>query len=146
ECLLPLRDLTDAGLAVLLLPHPRKGESPVGQASRGSGALPGHVDILIEMGWHGGPSDAGRRRWLRSLSRYEETRRLFLVELTENGTDYQARDAADDEPAAECRQVACLVLEDAEKKLTQREILQQWPEDFPKPDLGSLSRALRRGV
>src|SRR2546421_525798 len=82
-------------------------------------------------------------RWRRSLSRYEETRRLFLVELTENGTDYQARDAADDEPAAECRQVACLVLEDAEKKLTQREILQQWPEDFPKPDLGSLSRALR---
>ena len=35
QVLLPLRQLTDAGLSVLLLHHPRKGEPPIGQAARG---------------------------------------------------------------------------------------------------------------
>src|SRR4029077_17366089 len=49
ETLLPLRALTENGLAVLLLHHPAKREKPVGQAARGSEALLGHVDISIEM-------------------------------------------------------------------------------------------------
>ena len=43
--LTPLQRLTAAGIAVLLLHHPRKLD---GQP-RGSGALPGFADILIEM-------------------------------------------------------------------------------------------------
>src|SRR5205807_8849391 len=53
---------------------------------------------------------------------------------------------AGEEPASECRQVVCLVLEDAEERLAQREILEEWPEDFRKPDLGTLSRTLGRCV
>src|SRR5438309_2264725 len=45
----PLRRLTDAGLAVELLHHPRKEGSADGRWARGSGALLGFVDVLIEM-------------------------------------------------------------------------------------------------
>jgi hypothetical protein len=49
NCLLPLRALTSKGVGVLLVHHPRKGVYQPGQAARGSGALPGYVDILLEM-------------------------------------------------------------------------------------------------
>src|SRR5262249_11305358 len=78
ESLLPLRYLTDRGMAVLLVHHPRKGATLAGQASRGSGALVSHVDILIEMHWYGKPDEDDRRRWLRAYSRHEETRRHLV--------------------------------------------------------------------
>ena len=62
ECLLPLRELTDRGVAVLLLHHPRKGKTRAGQAARGSGALASYVDILIEMHWYASPESDDRRR------------------------------------------------------------------------------------
>jgi len=47
-----LSPLTAAGMAVWLQHHPRKGRTPSGQASRGSGALPGFVDILMACDGH----------------------------------------------------------------------------------------------
>jgi hypothetical protein len=39
-----------------------------------------------------------------------------------------------------------MVLEDAHERLTQRQILEQWPEDFHKPDTATISRTLKRGL
>src|SRR5262249_10624792 len=64
EALLPLRRLTERGVAVLLLHHPRKGRGLEGQSARGSGALSGHVDILVEMHWFTDAADGDRRRRL----------------------------------------------------------------------------------
>jgi hypothetical protein len=83
KCPLPLCELKAEGVGVLLVHHPRKGCSARGQSARGSGALAGYVDILIEMGWVGRPEDhRDRRRWLRSFSRYEQTRRQTILELS----------------------------------------------------------------
>jgi hypothetical protein len=146
DCLLPLRELTAAGLAVLLLHHPRKGPSMAGQSSRGSGALPSHVDTVIEMTWYGHGDQADRRRWLRAYSRYEETRRNLIVELTADGRDYLTHDPAGLETGGECWELLHQVLEDASDRLTQRQIRDEWPEDFRKPDIGTLSRTLQRAV
>jgi RecA-family ATPase len=62
ECLTPLQRLTAAGMSVLLPHHPRKGRTLAGQAARGSGALPGFVDVLIEMAYYAQPDDLDRRR------------------------------------------------------------------------------------
>src|SRR5262249_38913610 len=51
DVLTPLQKLAVAGLSVLLLHHPRKRPSPDGQSARGSGALQGFADILMEMHW-----------------------------------------------------------------------------------------------
>ena len=88
--LAPLQRLTKAGLAVLVLHHPRKAESAPGRAARGSGALTGFADVLIETGLGGPPDSDDRRRKLAAFSRHAETTRRLAIERTADGTDYVA--------------------------------------------------------
>src|SRR5262249_22289768 len=88
EVLKPLRQLTALGLGVRLLRPRARAETAAGLAARGSGALSGFADILIEMKWHARPSEDDRRRRLLAFSRYEETPRQLVVELSADGTDY----------------------------------------------------------
>jgi hypothetical protein len=39
DALLPLGALTQAGMGLMMAHHPGKGDKPIGQAARGSGAL-----------------------------------------------------------------------------------------------------------
>jgi KaiC/GvpD/RAD55 family RecA-like ATPase len=71
EALTPLRGLCAAGAGVLLVCHPRKGDGAEATATRGSGALPGFVDIIVELRRHTAEEDADRRRVLRAWGRYE---------------------------------------------------------------------------
>jgi hypothetical protein len=146
ECLLPLRKLTDRGVAVLLLHHPRKGQARPGQAARGSGALASHVDILIEMHWYARPQSNDRRRWLRAFSRFDETPRNLVLELAPAGNDYVARAASAEALGSECRRVLFVVLAEAGEALTQHQILARWPEEAARPDQGTISRTLKRGL
>ncbi|HEV3083714.1 MAG TPA: AAA family ATPase [Gemmataceae bacterium] len=146
DCLRPLRELTAAGLSVVLIHHPRKGPALPGQAARGTGAFGGFVDIALEMHWYDKREQVDRRRWLRAYSRHEETPRNLVVELTAAGDDYVVHDGADDPACVEGWQALCLVLQDASERLTQRQILEQWPDDFPRPDQATVSRALKRGM
>jgi hypothetical protein len=69
EAVLPLQRLASAGLSVWANHHPRKGRSAAGQAARGSGALAGFADILVEMRWYRRATDDDRRRKLVGFSR-----------------------------------------------------------------------------
>jgi hypothetical protein len=139
-------------MAVLLLHHPRRASSPAGAAARGSGALLGFVDVLIEMTWPRGASAGGRARRLQAWSRYQGTPPNLLMELTPDGADYlpvtepsEAGDASDDQ--APLPEALRLVLEGASRKLTRQEILDGWLPDFlPAPDGGTLCRWLLRAV
>jgi hypothetical protein len=146
ECLLPLRELTDRGVAVLLLHHPRKGKTRAGQAARGSGALASHVDILVEMHWYANPESDDRRRWLRAYSRFEETPRHLVLELTAAGNDYLVCAMGDAEIGSECSRVLLAVIQEAGEPLTQRQILAHWPSASHQPDLATVSRSLKRGL
>jgi hypothetical protein len=146
EALLPLRQLTAAGVAVLLLHHPRKGTAADGQAARGSGALAAFVDILVEMHWHSRGAEADRRRRLLGWSRLEGTPRQLVIELNADGTDYAAHgDFAADEfgPGWELLRG---VLGGATDWLTRLEILRAWPEGQPPPAPVTLWRWLERAV
>jgi hypothetical protein len=131
---------------VLVLHHPKKGDPAAGQAARGSGALSGHADILVEMGWHGHPGDDDRRRRLQAYSRHRETPRRLVVELTEDGTDYLARGDFREDEFDQGWEVLRGVLEDAHQKLTRREILKEWPQDHPPPAEQTLWRWLDRAL
>jgi hypothetical protein len=149
QALAPLRLLSAAGLAVLLLHHPRRAPSAAGQAARGSGALLGFADILIEMGARRG-ADKSRVRRLRAWSRYQGTPGDLLMELTADGTDYLPVDEAavaeqDDSPAVP--DALRLLLEGAHGKLTRQDLLDGWLPDFqPAPDGSTLNRWLVRAV
>jgi hypothetical protein len=143
ETLTAIKVLTDQGLGVLMLHHPSKGRVLAGQAARGSGALSGYVDILVEMRASAAPED--RRRRLRAYSRFEETPRRLVMELSADGTDYQAIDPG--EPALGPRQLDQLraLLESAPAKLPAVDLLLRWPAE-PVPRLRTLQRLLNRAV
>jgi hypothetical protein len=145
EALLPLRRLTALGVSVLVLHHPRKREAPAGQAARGSGALAGYADVLVEMHWYARGAEGDRRRRLRAWSRHEETPPALVIELNADGTDYAALGDFEQEEFGQGWRLLRLVLEAARGKLTRAEILAGWPGE-PRPDATTLWRWLERAA
>jgi hypothetical protein len=146
ECLTPLQRLTSAGMSVLLPHHPRKGKTVADQAARGSGALPGFVDILIEMAYYSHPDDLDRRRRLLAFSRHDQTPRHLLIELDQGGTDYVVLQSGVEAGFGESWQALIDVLTAACTKMTRQEILNNWSADYDKPDGTTLWRWLTRAV
>ncbi len=85
DALLPLRALTEAGAAVLLIHHPKKGDGSQGTAARGSGALSGFADILVELRRYAPEDNADRRRKLTVYGRFEDCPPETVIELTDDG-------------------------------------------------------------
>jgi hypothetical protein len=146
ECLTPLQRLATAGMCVLLPHHPRKGKTVAGQAARGSGALPGFVDIIIEMGYYAQPDDLDRRRRLVAFSRHDHTPRHLLIELQADGTDYVVLQSGLEAALGDNWPAVVHALTEAHSKLTRQEILDHWSPDYAKPDATTLWRWLSRAV
>jgi hypothetical protein len=142
-----LQSLTDNDLAVLLLHHPRRQLSAPGLSSRGSIALPGYVDILLELHRCSPAAAATRRRLLLAWSRDPQTPARQLIELSADAKTYIC--VAEEDHLDEFAQgwkVLRLVLEDAYSKLTRAEVLEQWPPDFPTPGATTLWKWLERAT
>jgi hypothetical protein len=125
EALVPLQRLTSLGMAGLVLHHPRKQESAPGQAPRGSGALLGHADILIEMRACPRASDDDRRRRLHASSRYEETSRERLIELSADGLDYVSLGSFEEGEFAAHWAILSPILAAASRKLTCTDVVRR---------------------
>jgi hypothetical protein len=146
ECLTPLQRLTTAGMSVLLPHHPRKGRTLAGQAARGSGALPGFVDVIIEMGYYAQPDDLDRRRRLVAFSRHDDTPRRLLIELNPDGADYVVLPNDLEAGLGDSWPTVLQTLTEAHIKLTRQDILDRWPADDHKPDATTLWRSLSRAA
>jgi hypothetical protein len=144
--LLPLQTLTRLGVAVLLLHHPRKLESPVGHSACGSGALTGHADILLELRPYPHAADADRRRRLCCASRFAETPRQVVIELNAEATDYACLGDLADEVFRTNWEVLRTVLTPAAEPLTRKQILASWPVVEHEPNEATLWRWLERAV
>ncbi len=138
--------LTVSAFGSNCLHHPRKGRTVAGQASRGSGALPGFVDIIIEMGYYSHPDDFDRPRQLIAFSRHDQTPRHMLIELQPDGADYTVLQSGVEAAFSESWQAVIEVLTAAYSKLTRQEILEGWPEGYNKPNSTTLWRWLSRAV
>jgi len=144
QLLMPLRALTKMNLAVLLLHHPKKGAQAAGQAARGSGALPSFCDINIEMSWYRAKEPGDRRRRLLSFSRYEETPRDLVIELCCDGSGYVVCEGLTGDDFFANWVVLQILFEEAQNPRTRRQLVDQWPADFPKPHEATLYRWLER--
>ena len=69
RALVPLQAIAEAGAAVLCVHHLRKSDGAEGTASRGSSAIAGFFDFVVELRRFKGEHD--QRRQLSVLSRYE---------------------------------------------------------------------------
>jgi hypothetical protein len=146
RALASLRELTDRGIAVWVLHHPRKGRLREGQMARGAGSLLGVVDIALELHPVRNAATDDRRRWLRATSRHKETPRRILFEWTADDADYRICNSALDEDFARGWRPLRIVLEDADNKLRRVDILENWPPDFVAPSKATLWRWLDRAV
>ena len=143
----PLRRLAAAGVSVLVTHHPRRAPAAVGQAARGGRAVGEFVDITVELDWLSGPLTGDRRRKLAAFSRHPETPRRLVIELTPDGTDYQA--VGDAGPLALDDggwPVLLRVLAEAGEPLTRPEVLAGWPADCRRPDPATVWRWLARAA
>jgi hypothetical protein len=146
EAMMPWQRLTKAGMSVLAIHHPKKGKTLPGQAARGSGALACFVDTVVEMTWFGRSVENDRRRRLQSFSRFPETPRQLVMELNREGTDYVALGDFHEEEFLRGWEQLRAVLEDANQKLTRREVQAEWPADFEPVTHSTLWRWLDQAV
>ena len=146
DCLLPLQALANQGPAVWLLLHPAKAKRADGQSARGSGALSGFADIVMEMSCYYRARSRDRRRRIRAYSRYVETPRHLILELNADGADYLLRTDAAGTPLVQTWPEVHCILANASEKFTQQDILQRWPVEDTRPDRSTLSRWLKRAT
>ena len=146
DMLLSLQALTGRGVSLLILHHPKKGPAGPGQLARGSGALTGSVDTILELETLTGATADDRRRRLSAFSRHRSTPHRLVIELTADGKDFVSLGDDLGHEFEDNWKVLSGVLEDATKKLTRAEILAQWPADFFKPSAVELWRWLDRAV
>ena len=142
--LTPLHLITEAGAAVLLIHHPRKGEGDRGQASRGSGALPGFVDTIMELRRFDPQSADDNRRVLKGLSRFDETPSELVLELRKDG--YHTIGSSADAKQHDRLAVITEILAESGKELDADQIREAWPKDgVPKPGERTLKADLKFG-
>jgi AAA domain len=138
QALAELRSVADLGMAVLVLHHPKKGETKEGQAARGIGVLNAEVDIVLEMTHFSSPSSDDRRRKIVAYSRLDETPRRLLLELNPEGTDYAALPPQAANPA----DLTLLdLIRTAGEPVTAASLRRAWPE-HSRPDITTLRRWL----
>ncbi|MFL6110878.1 MAG: AAA family ATPase, partial [Catenulispora sp.] len=146
EMLQPLQRLAAAGTAVLVLHHPRKKPSDEGSAARGSGALLGFVDVILELYRVGRlPSDERRRR-LVGLSRHRQTPRQLVYHWDPATGEFAAvGDPFADRFRENWEQVRA-VLARRQSPVTHHELWTDWPSDREKPSATVLYEWLNRAT
>jgi AAA domain len=146
EMLRPLQRLAETGVAVLLLHHPRKKPSEEGSAARGSGALLGFVDIILELHGCGRLRSEERRRRIVGLSRHRETPRSLAYQWDPD----TGRFAVVPDPATQRYrdnwQTVLAILATRTVAATHAELLADWPADAPRPGETVLYEWLNRAV
>jgi hypothetical protein len=142
-----LTRLARQGQAVFVLHHPTKGAAAAGQLARGCGALCAYVDILMEMSLVTSALETDRRRRIAAWSRFDQTPRRRMLELSADGCDYRLIPDAEQEdffsrhwPAVE------RLLAFPPRKLTRQELLVAWRAKSTAPSPMTLWRVLDRAV
>ncbi len=143
----PLRQVTEKGVAVLLLMHPRKSDGAEATATRGSGAIPAFVDILIEMRRMSPNDTKDRRRVVTGNSRYRETPAELVIELSADEDSYTVHgDRAEAGGKRRDELILDILHAEPSRMLTSDEIREDWPTDTKKPSKRTLEQSLSRGV
>jgi hypothetical protein len=146
EFLHPLRGLAASGVAVLVMHHPRRKQSDEGCASRGSGALPAFVDIILELHPYGKLRADECRRYLSGLSRSPETPRKLVYQWRPGTAEFEALPDAREKTYHENWPTIETILADRKTDATHNELMADWPEDLTPPSRAIVYRWLQRAT
>jgi AAA domain len=146
EMLHPLQWLAAAGAGVIVLHHPRRAASDEGSAARGSGALLGLVDIILELHRAGRLASDRCRRRLVGLSRHLRTpERLDYEWDPATGAFRELGDPLVQRFRDNWPHVRG-ILQKRRGTATHHELLADWPADLEKPPASLLYEWLNRAT
>lgn len=141
--LLPLRDISSAGAAVLMVCHPRKTDGSEATATRGSGALTGFPDVILELRRNSRDDDGDTRRLLKAFGRFPEMPPEVVLDLGPNGYTFLGdRPTAD---SLEALDTIARLLPESAAGWTPEQVREAWPQPV-KPGKTRLRGLLNRGV
>jgi DNA-binding transcriptional ArsR family regulator len=101
EALEPLQYAAASGIAVLIVSHQRKSAGEFGDAVRGSNALTGGVDVVVELERPAASYALGSEaRVLRAVSRFSSTPEELFVELNDEEGGFRAIESPEEVKAA----------------------------------------------
>ena len=138
EALQPLHRLTAAGMAVLLLHHPRKAKSEAGSSARGSGALLGFVDCSLELTRYSRLGTDAKRRLIVAQSRRGGTPARLAYEWNPTTGAFAVCTDPRERQFEENWQTVLGIYKDRKAAITVREIAEVWPPDVDKPVYSTL--------
>ena len=144
DMLQPLRRLANSGVGVLVLHHPRKKSSDEGSAARGSGALLGFVDVILELHRCGLLQTDATRRRLVGLSRRQQTPSSLIYEWKAGTPEFRV---ITDHVSTRFREnwaTVRAILESRRQASTHKELLSDWPVDRVPPSASLLYEWLAR--
>lgn len=131
EALMPLWTVAQQS-AILLVHHLRKGDGQEATGSRGSGALPGFVDTIVELRRLDPADRRCRKRVLTGYGRWDETPEELVVELSAAGTDYDCHGDRYQLNKEKIRANLFKILPISRPGYDLDAIKEKWPEDnFP---------------
>lgn len=143
--LMPLTQITEAGAALILTGHTGKVERSEGMAWRGSNAIPGWVDTVIEMRRTNADEREDGLRTIKGWGRYDETPAEVVVELCADG--YRVLGEARDVKRAKRLAVIADILDRRgdDSWLSITGVEGEWPEAAKKPSARQLHDDLADG-
>jgi hypothetical protein len=139
--LIPISQLAKKNIGVLIVHHDRKSGGDYGNAARGSNALTGFVDIIVELG-RLDDNHSPTRRVLKTLSRFDESPSEVVIDLV-NGKYVTLGDKSEVNKQQKLDTlVNCMSF--MGKGVTISELLENWDEDDfgKKPSRSTLQRHL----
>lgn len=144
-CLMPMHRMIEDKAALTLVHHTRKSDGAEATASRGSGALTGFVDTIVEFRRYLPADRKDCRRVLSGYGRHDETPQELVIELTEGG--YVSRGDREEVGLSDLTRAIRAVIPRTPPGLTASQMLDGWPEEVgPKPGERTLSNALHGGA
>jgi hypothetical protein len=143
--LMPLRQVTDLGVSLLLVHHFRKSGGEEATGSRGSGALAGFVDIILELRRYDARDKKDRRRVLTGFGRYRDVVDELVVELADDGKGYTAQGDRQQAHRHDRKDAIAELLPEEPPGWTVQEVLAAWTET-PKPGRRTLELDLKDGA
>jgi hypothetical protein len=142
----PLRRLAADGAAVLLVHRPRQTTADDGSTAGGGGALPGSVDVILEMHRYGRHRTDDRRRRLVGLSRQPETPRSLVYEWDPATGGFAAVDDRHDLGYRENWKRVETIVAGRTSAATHHELRADWPADAAPPSAKVLYDWLNRAT
>jgi len=137
-----LHTLTSAHASVLVIAHTRKSDGGEGRATRGSGALKGFADVVVELRRHDPERAGDRRRVLTGYSRSHETPRELVVDFDVVG-GYSAVGSKSKARTQDRSAVLRQILPETRPGATVDELRARWPTHGPvRPGVRTLRRDL----